>query len=168
MDASDILAAGVVWGHHFVDQAVVKAQGAWNSLAGQFFRRWSTGPLKPGGPHTGFPTPARLSQQQVQKIVQDVINKSGKQMSEWGPDEINEAKQEVANAGGDTGAFLESIAADNPAARTAQQDTSDIMQAAQNAWQATKNAASQIGPAIQEGVEDIEEECGGGGCIPPP
>lgn len=88
-------------------------------------------------------------------------------MNQWTTEEISEFKEEVANAGGDTGTFLESLAAETPTNRTAGQDTSDIMQAAQKAWQATQNAASQIGPAIGEGVQDIGEECGGGGCIPP-
>jgi hypothetical protein len=101
-------------------------------------------------------------------MVDAFNNKIGKtNMNQWTTEEINEFKQEVAGAGGDTGTFLESIAAENPAARTAQQDTNRIMQAAQKAWQATQNAAGQIGPAIEEGVQDIEEECGGGGCIPP-
>jgi hypothetical protein len=162
-----VLAIGI--GHHFVDQAVTKAQQAGNSLAGQFFKLWRTGgPLKNPGVHTGFPKPARLSQAQVRSIIQKVVDTSGKSMSEWGETEINEAVKEVQSAGGDTGAFLESIAAENPTVRTVQQDTSDVMAAAQSAWQATKNAASQVGPAIEEGVEGIEEECGGGGCIPPP
>jgi RHS repeat-associated protein len=46
-DMSDFPSLAVAVGHHFVDQAVIKAQNAWNSLAGQFFRRWTTGPTKP-------------------------------------------------------------------------------------------------------------------------
>jgi hypothetical protein len=66
----DLPLLSVAVGHHFVDQAITKAQGAWNSVAGQFFRRWTTGgPLKNPGVHTGDPKAARLNTQQIQVIV---------------------------------------------------------------------------------------------------
>jgi hypothetical protein len=159
------VSAIILGGHHFVDQAVIKANQAWNSLAGQFFRRLTTGPVKPGGVHSGFPKPARLSQAQIRSIIQKVVDSSEKSMSEWGEKEINEAVEEVRNAGGETEKFLQSIAAENPAARTIQQDTSDVMNAAKGAMQAVQES-----PAVEEIWnlgEQVYDECGGGpGCIP--
>ena len=76
-------------------------------------------------------------------------------MSVWGEAEINEAKQLVASDGGDTGAFLKDIAAENPGARTAQQDIGEIMQAGQKAWQATQGVLNAIenSGAVQEAGE---------------
>jgi hypothetical protein len=160
-----LITLGLAWGHHFVDRAVVAEQNAQNSLAGRFFSRWMTGPLKKGGVHSGFPKAARLSQDQVRKIVNDIVNRSGKTMSEWGQAEINEAVEEVRNAGGDTGAFLNSIAQENPGVRTAQADVQDVMNAAKSAMDTIKANANPA--AIEEDVKDIIVTCEEGGCPPP-
>jgi hypothetical protein len=52
-------------GHHFFDQSLLKSKDAWNSFAGQFFRRWSTGKLPNPGLHRGFSTPHRLNSAQI-------------------------------------------------------------------------------------------------------
>lgn len=165
-DPPPIISTIISGGHHFIDQAVIKSENAWNSLAGQVFRRWTTGPLKPGGVHSGFPKAARLSQEQIRKIVDQVNKLSGKNsMAEWGEAEINEAKQLVANDGGDTGAFLKDIAAENPGARTAQQDIGDIIQAGQKAWQGIQSNSSvqqieQGAEWLNESVIETEQETG--------
>jgi hypothetical protein len=86
-------------------------------------------------------------------------------MAEWGEAEINEAKQLVANDGGDTGSFLKDIAAENPGARTAQQDIGDIIQAGQKAWQGIQSNSSvqqieQGAEWLNESVIETEQETG--------
>jgi hypothetical protein len=54
-----------------------------------------------------------------------------------------------------------------PAARTLADDIKPIMDAAKSAIQAVEGVAQKVGPALEEGAEEIEEECAGGGCIPP-
>jgi ABC-type transporter Mla subunit MlaD len=77
------------------------------------------------------------------------------------------AVQEVRSAGADTGKFLSDIAEENPTMRTVQQDVGAIWNAAENVYNATRQAASQVGPAIEEGVETVEKACEGGpACIP--
>jgi hypothetical protein len=101
-----------------------------------------------------------LSQQQIRALVQEVIDSSGKQMSEWGEKEINTLVGKVASAGGDTGQFLSDITAENPTVRTAQQATDDIMAAAQSAYQSSKGI-------VVDAVEDLDAACDGGpACIP--
>ena len=53
-EVPDFLFAGVAVGHHFVDQALVRAKGATDSLAGRFFDLWRTGRLSIPGLHRGF------------------------------------------------------------------------------------------------------------------
>jgi len=163
------MGAAMAVGHHFIDQAIIKAEGAWNSLAGQFFRRWTTGgPLKNPGVHTGYPKPARLNTQQIQQIVDKVKAETGRDMSQWTKEDIAKAQEEVRNAGGDTGQFLKDIAEENPAMRTVQSDTQDIMNAAEKAFDAARSVAGEIGSGIAEGAEDIKEACDGGpGCMIP-
>lgn len=100
--------------------------------------------------------------------ILDVKQATGRDMSQWTKADIEKAVQEVRSAGGDPGKFLTDIAEENPTVQTVEADIQDVMTAAENAWQATQNAAGKVLPAIEEGVEEIEEECGGGGCIPPP
>ena len=165
--------AGAV-GHHFVDQSVTKAEGAWNSLAGQFFRRWVTGgPLKNPGVHTGYPTPARLSTQQIKSIIDDVKQTTGRDMSQWTKDDIELAVEEVRNAGGDTGKFLTDIAQENPTVKNAAGEQIFIATRYGGGLEvpehdASRQAAGAVEADIENVIEDVEEECGGGGCIPPP
>ena len=95
-DGPSLITMSVAVGHHFVDQAIIKAEGAWNSLAGRFFRRWTTGgPLKTPGVHTGYPEAARLNTQQIQKIVNDVKQVTGRDMAQWTESDIQMAVDEV-------------------------------------------------------------------------
>ena len=160
----DVIPLALAVGHHFIDQAITKAEGAGQSLAGQFFRRWTTGgPLKNPGVHTGYPTAARLNTQQIQKIVNDVKQATGRDMSQWTAADIEKAVDEVRSAGGDTGKFLSDIAEENPTVRTVTADIQDVMAAAQNAYNATRGAVAPI-------VEDVESACASEpNCgIPPP
>jgi len=80
--------------------------------------------------------------QQIQKIINDVKQATGRDMSQWTKADIEQAVEEVRNAGGDTGKFLSDIAEENPTVRTAAADIQDVMSAAQNAYNATKGAAA--------------------------
>lgn len=150
-------------GHHFVDRSLIRARGAWNSLSGQFFRRWSTGKLPNPGQHTGYSTPHRLNSAQVRNIIDKVEKEVGKPMSKWDAEDIEKAVDEVKSAGGDTGAFLEHIAENNPTARTASADIQDVMSAAKSAMNSIRANAG----AIEEDVKDAIVTCEEGGCPPP-
>jgi RHS repeat-associated protein len=69
-DGPPLATLGLAFGHHFVDQAIVKSSKAVNSLAGQFFSRWRTGPLQNPGLHRGFTTAHRLNSAQIRQIHQ--------------------------------------------------------------------------------------------------
>jgi RHS repeat-associated protein len=161
------LQMSVAYGHHFVDQALVRAKGAWHSLSGRFFRGWRTGPLQNPGLHQGFSTAHRLNSAQVRDIIEKVETETGRAMSQWTQQDVEKAVEEVRSAGGDVKAFTESIAENNPGARTLSDEIKPIMDAAKSALQAVEDFAAKVGPAVEEGVEEIEEECAGGGCIPP-
>lgn len=159
----DIYAVSIVYGHHFVQQALIRARG-WNSLAGQFFRRLTTGRLENPGQHVGYSTPHRLNDAQIEQIIDKVEESTEKRFGQWGPDEIEKAVDEVRSAGGDVEAFLSKLAEDNPEARTIEQDYSDVMNQAANAYNAFQQSrAGQV-------IEEIEEDCAGkpGICGLPP
>jgi RHS repeat-associated protein len=150
-------------GHHFVDQSLIRAKDAWNSLSGQFFRRWSTGKLPNPGLHKGFSTPHRLNSAQIRNIIDKVEKEVGKPMSKWDASDIEKAVEEVKSADGDTGAFLSHIAENNPAARTVTADIQDVMSAAKGAMNSIRANAG----AIEEDVKDAVAACEEGGCPPP-
>jgi hypothetical protein len=85
-------------------------------------------------------------------------------MSQWNEADIEKAVGEVQNAGGDVENFLTHIAENNPTARTVSADVQDIMSAAKSAVDAARGVANTIGPAVEEGVEEVEQ-CGPA-CIP--
>jgi RHS repeat-associated protein len=161
--------AAVAAGHHFVDQAVVKGKDAWNSLAGQYFRRWFTGgPLNPGA-HTGFPKLARLSQDQIRAIVEKVETETGRSMRQWTSEDIMKCVDEVRKAEGSTGKFLADIAEENPTARTVGADVKAVMAAAQDAMRTFQSSPTvqAVEGTIETVVEDVDEACAGGpACIP--
>jgi uncharacterized protein (UPF0335 family) len=160
------LQMSMAFGHHFVDQALIRVKG-WNSLAGQFFRRWVTGPLQNPGPHRGLTTGHRLNSAQIRDIIQKVETETGRGFAQWNDGDIEKAVEEVRSAGGDVKAFTDEISSLNPSARTLADDIKPIMDAAKSAIQAVEGVAQKVGPALEEGAEEIEEECAGGGCIPP-
>jgi RHS repeat-associated protein len=152
-----LLALGMAFGHHFVDQSLVRAKGAWDSLSGQFFQRWRTGPLQNPGLHKGFTTAHRLNSAQIRDIVAKVEQQSGRAMAQWNEEDINKAVDEVRGAGGDVDSFLSKIASDNPTARTVGEDAGAVMDAAKNAYNAIQQ--SQAGQAVEGIVEDVETAC---------
>ena len=152
-----LLALGMAFGHHFVDQSLVRAKGAWDSLSGQFFQRWRTGPLQNPGLHKGFTTAHRLNSAQIRDIVAKVEQQSGRAMAQWNEEDINKAVDEVRSAGGDVDSFLSKIASDNPTARTVGEDAGAVMDAAKNAYNAIQQ--SQAGQAVEGIVEDVETAC---------
>jgi RHS repeat-associated protein len=158
-----LLAIGVGFGHHFVDQALVKSKDAWNSLAGRFFRGWRTGPLENPGLHKGFSTPHRLNSAQIRQIIEKVEAETGRPMSQWNEADIQKAVGEVKNAEGDVGSFLSHIAENNPTARTVTADVQDVMGAAKSAMDSAKGAVSAAAEDVESACES-EPNCG----IPPP
>lgn len=161
-EGPDILPLLQAGGHHFVDQSLIRAKGAWNSLSGQFFRRWSTGKLPNPGLHRGYSTPHRLNSAQIRNIIDKVEKEVRKPMSKWDASDIEKAVEEVKSADGDTGAFLAHIAENNPTARTASADTQDVMSAAKSSMDTVK----ANGQAIAGDAEEAVEECVEGGCPP--
>jgi len=159
-----LISLGLAFGHHFVDQALVRSSNAGNSLAGQFFSRWRTGPLQNPGLHRGFTTAHRLNSAQIRQIIKNVEDATRRPMSQWTSGDIEQAVDEVRAAGGETGDFLTHIAENNPTARTVSADVQDIMSAAKSAVDAARGAANAIGPTVEEGVEEVEQ-CGPA-CIP--
>ena len=147
-------------GHHFVDQALIRSKDAFNSLSGQFFRRWSTGKLPNPGLHKGFSTPHRLNSAQIRNIIDKVEKEVGKPMSRWDAGDIEKAVEEVKSAEGDTGAFLSHIAENNPTARTVSADIQDVMAVAKTAMNGIKANAG----AIEEDLKDAVVTCEEGGC----
>jgi RHS repeat-associated protein len=143
-------------GHHFVDQALIRAKGAWDSLSGQFFRRWVTGPLKDSSVHRGFSTPHRLNSAQIKQIIEKVEQETGRDMKDWTKAEIEKAVGDVRSAEGDVKDFLDKIEAEVPSAQTIRDDISTTM----------GEAESAIGGVVQE----IEETCAENGpnCGIPP
>jgi RHS repeat-associated protein len=161
-DLIPLLEAG---GHHFVDQSLVRAKGAWNSLSGQFFRRWSTGKLDVPGLHKGYTTAHRLNSQQIRKIIEDVEQETGRSMSKWNEADIQKAVDEVQAADGNVESFLSHIAENNPTARTVTADVQDIWNAANAAM--NRIQSSQAVQAVEGAAEEVEAACDGGpACIP--
>jgi len=99
--------------------------------------------------------------------MQKIEDRTGRPMSQWTPQDTETAIEEVRNAGGDVKAFTDSLAENNPGTRTLADDIKPIMDAAKSAIQAVESAAEKAGPAIEEGIEDVEQTCAEGGCIPP-
>jgi len=158
-------AAFVAWGHHFVDRAIIR--NATNTLSGKFFDRWKTGPLQNTGLHRGFSTAHRLNSAQIRDIIQKVETETGRAMSNWTQQDIETAVDEARSAGGDVKAFTDSIAQNNPNARTLADDIAPIMEEAKSALKAVEGFIEKEGPALEEVIENIEQECAEGGCIPP-
>ena len=152
--------------HHFVDQALIRARG-WNSLAGQFFRRWVTGPLANPGPHKGFSAMHRLNSAQIKDIIAQVEAETGRSFSQWNEEDIEKGKAAVQSAGGSVKDFTDVLKQLNPSSRGLGDDTSELMNDAKAAFQAIEGAAAKIAPEAEELMQDIEEECAGGGCVPP-
>jgi hypothetical protein len=167
-ESPDLLPLLEAGGHHFVDQSLIRAKGAWNSLSGQFFRRWSTGKLENPGLHRGYTTPHRLNSAQIRQIIEKVESETGRPISKWNEADIEKAVSEVQSAGGDVDTFLSHIAENNPTARSVTADVKDVMDAAQNAMQRIQKGASEAAPAIEEGGDELEQgiqECGPA-CLP--
>jgi hypothetical protein len=154
-------------GHHFVDQALIAAKGAWESGAGRFFRRWTTGRLQFPGLHTGYSAEHRLNSAQIKEIIEGVEQQTGRSMSQWNSEDIEKAVEEVRSAGGDVKAFTDGIAANNPGTRTLADDIKPLMDAVKAGAQAIEDFAAKQGPNIEEGIKDLEETCVEGGCVPP-
>jgi RHS repeat-associated protein len=172
MDPSDYFMAGVAKGHHFVDQALIKSKDAWDSFAGRFFQSWSTGMKSAKNVFNG---PHRLNSAQIRNIIDGLERRFGP-MRTWGRDAIEEAVNEVRNAGGSVKAFLDDLEKDVPMARTVRDGVGPLIDKAEAAYNAATQAAANalstieqtpvIGPIV-EGVEsacESEPNCG----LPPP
>jgi RHS repeat-associated protein len=157
-----VVIGGVAVGHHFVDQALIRAKGAWDTFSGSFFRNWITGPIKPGtnyndGLH-------RLNSAQIRQIIEEVESREGP-MAQWGENAIKEAVDAVRNAGGDVQAFLDRIEKENPTARTVRDDVSSILDQAKAAYDSASGAVREglndveSTPYIGPVVESVEEAC---------
>jgi len=157
-------------GHHFVDLALIRAKDGWNSLAGQFFRRLTTGPLQNPGVHRGYSTMHRLNSEQIRQIIENVEQKTARQFGQWNEEDINMALDDIQNAGGDVQAFLEQIASDDPTARTIRQDAGGIMDAAIKAYNTTQSnpTVQAVEGEVEEIIDEVDETCGGSpaGCVP--
>jgi RHS repeat-associated protein len=159
-----VMWAALVGGHHFVDQSLLRAEGAWDdNLAGQFFRRWLTGALDRLGVHKGFSTPHRLNSQQVRAIIEDVEAETETPMKDWNEDQIRLAVGKVQNAGGDIKAFTDQIAEENPNARTLTDDIEPIMNEAKQAMGYVEQFTGGVIDDVQEACTS-EPDCG----FPPP
>jgi hypothetical protein len=164
-DGPPLIEIGLAFGHHFVDQAIVSSRNAGQSLAGQFFSRWRTGPLANPGLHRGFTTAHRLNSAQIQQIIKNVEDTTGRSMSQWNQADIEKAVEDVQNAGGDVDSFLSHIAENNPTARTVTADVQDLYSAAQAA--VNRIQSSQAVQAVEGAAEEVEAACDGGpACIP--
>jgi len=159
-----LLSLGRAMGHHFVDQSLIKSKDAWDSLAGNFFRRWATGPLSNPGAHRGFSAAHRLNSAQIRSIVEKVEQETGRSMGQWTEADVEKCVEEVRSADGDVGKFLGDLKEYNPTIRTVQNGIGNIMDAARAATDFARTNGKAIAGEVEEGIEETVQACESGQC----
>jgi RHS repeat-associated protein len=148
------IVGAIAVGHHFVDQALVKAKDATETFAGKFFDLWRTGRLDVRGWHISFTLPHRLNSAQIKALINQLEQETGKPMAEWGEAEVTTAVERIRAAGGDIKTFLDHIEANNPLARTVRADITALIDQAKAAF-----AAIEQNPVVGPVVEGVENAC---------
>jgi len=106
-------------GHHFFPQSLYRDA---SEYAKQIYSNWKTGKLPVPGLHGGRTKEHNDYIAKVKEIILKLQEKYGKNISEWGKEEVKESVKEIrAEAGKGEGAIqelLDNIEGNNPAANT--------------------------------------------------